>query len=100
MSQDHAWISATECGPLVLKFNVKYRNSHLHLAAKANICALTQDLLLYGANINAFFRGKTALMRAIKYSSREVIKLLLNQPDLKVNLQNRAQESALWYAVK
>ncbi|KAJ5437781.1 uncharacterized protein N7458_008779 [Penicillium daleae] len=86
--------------PSILKFNIKYRNSNLlHLAAKDNDCALFEDLLVHGADINAFFRRETVLMRAIKYSSADLIKLLLKQPDLDIYLKNRMHEDALLYAV-
>jgi ankyrin repeat protein len=38
-------------------------------------------------------------MRALKYSSYDVLQVLLESPTLDINLQNQAQESALWYAV-
>jgi ankyrin repeat protein len=37
---------------------------------------------LHNANINAFYRGKTPLMRALKYSSAAVRELLLSHRDL------------------
>lgn len=87
--------------PSTLKLNIKYRNSNLlHLAAKDNNCALFQALISHGANINALFRRETVLMRAIKYSSADVIKLLIKRPDLKVDLRNSKQEDALLYTAK
>jgi hypothetical protein len=38
-------------------------------------------------------------MRAPKYSPAAVSDLLLNRGDLDINVQNQAQESALWYAI-
>jgi ankyrin repeat protein len=38
-------------------------------------------------------------MRALKYSSYDVLQVLLESPALDINLQNQARESALWYAV-
>ena len=70
------------------------------MAAKNDNITLARWLLDYGANINAFFRGKTPVMRAIKHSSSTVLPLLLNSPGLDINLQNREQESALWIAVR
>lgn len=85
----------------ILKFNIKYQNNNLlHLAAQDNNYDLVQSLLGHGANINAFFHGQTPLMRAIKYSSSESSKLLLEGQDLKAHLKNGRQEDALWYAVK
>jgi ankyrin repeat protein len=60
---------------------------------------LAERLLYRRADVNAFFRGKTPVMRALKYSSYDVLQLLLESPTLDINLQNQAQESALWYAV-
>jgi len=86
--------------PTILKFNIQYQNSNLlHLAARDNNIALAETLLHYNANVNAFFRGKSPLMRALKYSSVSVFKLLLQCPKLDINIQNQAQKSALWYAV-
>ena len=86
--------------PAILKFNIQYQNSNLlHLAATTNNIALAEILLQYNANVNASFRGKTPLMRALKHSSIEVLKLLLEDPALEINIQNKAQESALWYAI-
>jgi ankyrin repeat protein len=56
-------------------------------------------LLHHGANVNAFFRGRTPVMRALKYSSSAVLKLLLESPRLDIDIQNRDRESALWCAV-
>lgn len=87
--------------PTVLKFNIKYQNSLLlHLAAKTNNIPLAKALLHYDANVNAFFQRKTPIMRALEYSSTDVLKLLLQAPGVDINIQNRAQESALWYAIK
>ncbi|KAJ5568960.1 hypothetical protein N7450_011446 [Penicillium hetheringtonii] len=87
--------------PVILKFNIDYQNSNLlGMAAKDDNITLARWLLDYGANINAFFRGKTPVMRAIKHSSSTVLLLLLNSPGLDINLQNREQESALWIAVR
>lgn len=62
----------------ILKFNIKYRNSNLlYLAVKDNDYALFKELLVHGADITAFFRRETILIRAIKYSLADLIKLLL-----------------------
>ncbi|KAJ5569050.1 hypothetical protein N7450_011536 [Penicillium hetheringtonii] len=90
-----------ELRPLILKFNIDYQNSNLlGMAAKDDNITLARWLLDYGANINAFFPGKTPVMRAIKNSSPAVLTLLLNSPGLDINLQNREQESALWIPVR
>lgn len=39
-------------------------------------------------------------MRALEHSSTDVLKLLLQAPGVDINVQNRAQESALWYSIK
>jgi ankyrin repeat protein len=84
----------------VLQFNIEYQNSNLlGLAAKDDNVDLTFMLLHHGANVNAFFRARTPVMRALKYSSSAVLKLLLETPRLYINIQNREQESALWFAV-
>ncbi|KAF9249646.1 hypothetical protein DTO006G1_6716 [Penicillium roqueforti] len=62
--------------PTVLTFNVKYQNSILlHLAAKPNDVSLAEALLHCHANVNAFFRGKTPIMRASEHSATKVLKL-------------------------
>jgi len=87
--------------PVFLKYNIKYQNSNLlNLAAKTNNVSLAHAMLGYHANVNAFFRGKTPIMRALKQSSTEVLRLLLKTPGVDINLQNTALESALWYAIK
>jgi len=60
---------------------------------------LAESLLEHGANVNAFYQGKTPVMRALEYSSYDVLQLLLASSALDINLQNRAEESALWYAI-
>ena len=87
--------------PATLKFNIEYQNSNLlHLAAKTNHVSLAEAMLDYQVNVNAFFRGKTPIMRALEHSATEVLKLLLKTPGVDINLQNQALESALWYAIK
>lgn len=86
--------------PVILQFNVEYQNSNLlGLAAKVDDVGLTELLLHHGANVNAFFRGKTPVMRAIKYSSSAVLKILLESPGQDINVQNRQQRGALWSAI-
>ncbi|CAG8275614.1 unnamed protein product [Penicillium olsonii] len=86
--------------PSIWKYNVKFQNSNLlHLAVKYDNVGLTEALLQQNANINAFYRGKTPLMRALKYSSAAVRELLLKRRELDINIQNQARESALWYAI-
>ena len=86
--------------PSIWKYNIKFQNSNLlHLAVKYDNVGLAEALLRHNANINAFYRGKTPLMRALKYSSAAVRDLLLNRGDLDINIQNQARESALWYAI-
>ena len=87
--------------PSIWKYNIKFQNSNLlHLAVKYDNIGLAEVLLRHNANINAFYRGKTPLMRALKYSSAAVRDLLLSRGDLDINIQNQARESALWYAVR
>ncbi|OGE47109.1 hypothetical protein PENARI_c063G04915, partial [Penicillium arizonense] len=86
--------------PSIWKYNIKFQNSNLlHLAVKYDNVGLAEALLQHNANINAFYRGKTPLMRALKYFSPGVRELLLNHRDLDINIQNQARESALWYAI-
>jgi ankyrin repeat protein len=85
---------------VVIQFNIEYQNSNLlGLAAKDDNVGFALLLLHHGANVNAFFRGRTPVMRALKYSSSAVLKLLLESPRLDINIQNRERESALWCAV-
>ena len=87
--------------PSIWKYNIKFQNSNLlHLVVKYDNVGLAEALLQHNANINAFYRGKTPLMRALKYSSVAVRDLLLSRGDLDINIQNQARESALWYAVR
>ena len=39
-------------------------------------------------------------MRALKHSAIKVLKLLLQAPKVDINVQNKARENALWYAIK
>jgi ankyrin repeat protein len=87
--------------PSIWKYNIKYQTSNLlYMATKDDNVGLTEALLQHNANVNAFYRGKTPLMRALKYSSAAVRDLLLNRRDLDTNIQNQARESALWYAIQ
>jgi hypothetical protein len=61
----------------IWKYNIKFQNSNLlHLAVKYDNVALAEALLQNNTNINAFYRGKTPLIRAPKYSSAAVCELL------------------------
>ncbi|KAJ6137056.1 hypothetical protein N7497_012308 [Penicillium chrysogenum] len=74
--------------PSTWKYNIRFQNSNLlHLAVKYDNVGLADALLQHNANINAFYRGKTPLMRALKYSSAAVRELLLTR------------DSALSYAI-
>ncbi|CAG8882967.1 unnamed protein product [Penicillium nalgiovense] len=86
--------------PSTWKYNIRFQNSNLlHLAVKYDNVGLADALLQHNANINAFYRGKTPLMRALKYSSAAVRELLLSHRDLDINIQNQARDSALSYAI-
>ncbi|CAG7948441.1 unnamed protein product [Penicillium salamii] len=86
--------------PSIWKYNIKFQNSNiLHLAVKDDNVDLAAALLQHNANINAFYRGKTPLMRAFQYSSAAMRELLLNRRELDINIQNQARETALWYAI-
>ncbi|CAG8080624.1 unnamed protein product [Penicillium nalgiovense] len=86
--------------PGIWKYNIEFQNSNLlNLAAKTDNVGLAEALLQYNANINAFYRGKTPLMRALKYSFTAVRELLLNRRELDINIQNQARHSALSYAI-
>ena len=87
--------------PTILEHKVQYQNSKLlHLAAKTNNASLAKAMLKRHADVNAFFRGKTPIMRALKHGATDVLKILLNSPGVDINLQNTTLESALWYAIK
>ncbi|KAJ5202948.1 hypothetical protein N7449_005027 [Penicillium cf. viridicatum] len=86
--------------PSIWKYNIEFQNSNLlNLAAKTDNVGLAEALLQYNANINAFYRGKTPLMGALKYSSTTVRELLLNRREVDINIQNQARYSALSYAI-
>ncbi|KZN87646.1 putative ankyrin repeat protein [Penicillium chrysogenum] len=86
--------------PSIWKYNIRFQNSNLlHLAVKYDNVGFAEALLQHNANINAFYRGKTPLMRALKYSSAAVRELLLSRRDLDINIQNQARDSALSYAI-
>ncbi|CAG7988634.1 unnamed protein product [Penicillium salamii] len=86
--------------PSIWRYNIKFQNSNLlHLAVKDDNVDLAAALLQHNANINAFYRGKTPLMRAFQYSSAAMRELLLNRRELEINIQNQARETALWYAI-
>ncbi|CAG8093019.1 unnamed protein product [Penicillium nalgiovense] len=66
--------------PSIWKYDIEFQNSNLlHLAVKYDNVCFAEALLQHNANINAFYRGKTPLMRALKYSSAAVRELLLNR---------------------
>lgn len=86
--------------PSIWRYNIKFQNSNLlHLAVKDDNVDLAAVLLQHNANINAFYRGKTPLMRAFQYSSAAMRELLLNRRELDINIPNQARETALWYAI-
>jgi hypothetical protein len=72
----------------------------LYFSAKFNDVRLAKYILSYRANVNTFFYGKTAIIGALKYSSIKVLRLLLRALGVDINVQNKAQESALWYTIK
>ena len=52
--------------PSIWKCNIEFQNSNLlHLAVKYDNVGLAEALLQHNANINAIYRGKTPLMRAL-----------------------------------
>ena len=76
--------------PSIWKYNIGFQNSNLlHLADKYDNVGVAEALLQHNANINAFYRGKAPLMRALKYSSAAVRELLLNRRVLDINIQNK-----------
>ncbi|CAG8875840.1 unnamed protein product [Penicillium salamii] len=86
--------------PSIWRYNINFQNSNLlHLAVKDDNVDLAAALLQHNANINAFYRGKTPLMRAFQYSSAAMRELLLNRRELDINIHNQARETALWYAI-
>ncbi|KAJ5264615.1 hypothetical protein N7505_007408 [Penicillium chrysogenum] len=84
----------------IWKYNIEFQNSNLlHLAVKYDNVGLAEALLQHKANIDALYRGKTPLMRALKYSSAAACELLLNGRELDINIQNKAHDSALSYVI-
>ncbi|CAG8906285.1 unnamed protein product [Penicillium salamii] len=84
----------------IWRYNIKFQNSNLlHLAVKDDNVDLAAALLQHNANINAFYRGKTPLMRAFQYYSAAMRELLLNRRELELNIHNQARETVLWYAI-
>ncbi|KAJ5651590.1 uncharacterized protein N7484_005313 [Penicillium longicatenatum] len=80
-----------------LEYKVQYQNSKLmHLAAKTNNISLAKAMLKRHADVNAFFRGKTPIMRALKHGATDIFRVLLKSPGVDINLQNTTLESALW----
>jgi ankyrin repeat protein len=99
-SQEHAQPFYLKLQPSIWKYNIEFQNSNLlHLAVKYDNIGIAEALLQHNANINAFYRGKTPFIRALKYSSAAVRDLLLNRRELDINVQNEPCESALWYAI-
>ncbi|OQE69395.1 hypothetical protein PENNAL_c0136G09986 [Penicillium nalgiovense] len=100
----HVLTSLTSPSPtlhlLLAPIRCPIMNSNLlHLAVKDDNVDLAAALLQHNANINAFYRGKTPLMRAFQYSSAAMRELLLNRRELDINIHNQARETALWYAI-
>ncbi|CAG7977422.1 unnamed protein product [Penicillium salamii] len=86
--------------PSIWRYNIKFQNSNLlHLAVQDDNVDVAAVLLQHNANINAFYRGKTPLMRAFQYSSAAMRELLLSRRELDLNIHNQARETALWYAI-
>lgn len=86
--------------PSIWRYNIKFQNSNLlRLAVKDDNVDLAASLLQHNSNINAFYRGKTPLMRAFQCSSAAMRELLLSRRELDINIQNQARETALWYAI-
>jgi ankyrin repeat protein len=58
-------------------------------------------LLQYGANCNMADRvdGTTALMQACAYQQEELVKLLLQQPGIQLNIADQCGKAALHYAI-
>jgi ankyrin repeat protein len=64
-----------------LEFNIEHQNSNLlHLAAETNNRSLAKAMLRCHADVNAFFRGKTPIMRALKSGATDVLRALLRTP--------------------
>ncbi|KAI9923495.1 hypothetical protein MW887_008607 [Aspergillus wentii] len=85
----------------LFKFNIDHQSSSaLHWAITNGYLKLAKTLLRSGANINAFFKGRTPLMMAVISGSNSMTRLLLGRNDVEVNLQTTAGKSALWYSIE
>ena len=75
--------------------------SPLHIAVRNNDVASAKELLLHGADVNASTRGgSTALCRAAQAGHAQVMKLLLEHPNIEINQQRKTGRTALFLAVQ
>jgi len=75
-------------------------HDHERKSASQNYIEIAKLLIDKGANVNIQDKGKrTALMRAAATKSKEIAKLLLNNPNTNVNLQEKNKFTALEIAV-
>lgn len=73
----------------------------LYIAARNNDVASAKQLLLHGADVNACTRGgSTALCRAAQSGNAEVLKVILEHPNVEINKQRGAGRTALFLAVQ
>ena len=80
---------------------VQGRFTPLYIAARNNDVASAKQLLLHGADVNACTRGgSTALCRAAQGGNAEVLKVLLDHPNVEINKQRGAGRTALFLAVE
>ncbi len=87
-------------GYVDLNFTDKENITLLFIAAQNNNCPLIRTLLDHGADINkANKNGTTALMIATFMRAINAVKCLLNNPNIKINQQNKRGRTALFFTM-
>jgi uncharacterized protein len=79
----------------------KEQNTALHLAQKAGHRKMVKFLLANGADVNAKnFQGRTILHNVVSSKNRSLVKFLLKQKDIKINIQDQEGNTALHRAIQ
>ncbi len=86
--------------PILYNFNVRQQNSSAltWLAERGKPGIAETFIREYEADVNAIHEHDTPLIRAAKYGSSSVVRVLVRARNIDINFRNHKMETALWCA--
>jgi 2C-methyl-D-erythritol 2,4-cyclodiphosphate synthase len=86
------------------RFDIQYylpKQSSTTLGGENNDFILAEALLHCHSNVDAFFRGKRPIMKALEHSATKVLKILLQAPKVDIKVQTKLKcalvKTGSWY---